>query len=74
MVDKPPNAWLYSTGKASIAHRSRRVDKCSAEEELEPIDQNLQFDYNFQVWSRWTIIMCVCLWKVILPITSMTEQ
>ena len=36
-------------GKASIAHHNRPAGECDANEELKPIDQNLNFDFQFQV-------------------------
>ena len=39
----------FFSGKASIARRSRQADGCDAVEELEPINQNLQIDFKFQV-------------------------
>ena len=41
--------FMSMIGKATIARHSRRNVQCNADEELETIDQNLHFDYKFQV-------------------------
>ena len=49
----------FSSGKASIARRSRQADGCDAVEELEPINQNLQIDFKFQV--NWRNMQSSCI-------------
>ena len=56
---------LFSSGKASIARRSRQADGCDAVEELEPINQNLQIDFKFQVnWMKHAIIMYIWMIQI----------
>ena len=49
MIVFPQLCHYKILGKATIAHHNRPVDECNANEELKPIDQNLNFDFEFQV-------------------------
>lgn len=47
---KLPHAWLILlfTGYGLVFEHYRMTDECGGLEQLQPIDQNLQYDFNFQ--------------------------
>ena len=61
---------LFTTGTAlTVQHyRNTSTSQCNAVEELEPIDQNLQYDFDFQVkiavvlvsWNNHQLITYLC--------------
>ena len=52
---------FFSTGSGLVLQHFRPNEECGVLEELEPIDSNLNYDFNYQVYCMPGIIRCIIM-------------
>ena len=68
----PPPASTKGVG-VSLQHYTS-TNECGAKEELEPIDKNLKYDFNYQVLNNYGIVSGAELYKLKKILSTLTYK